>query len=179
MEEAIIHVQRWLHIIINSWLIIVFHVIFMRISAVPLSVRFTFFFFFMLSCVPYPTVKPLPHLPPFINSKTSRGAWSLQVPRTAKAGRWVKGRENLTLPAPVLSFQEDITVSWIINENKLATIKYWKGYVYMLTIKMASEALTCLKERACKPNASQPPPPPPTPSYLEFHNPVGKHCAHQ
>lgn len=61
---------------------------------------------------------------------------------------------KLTLPVPAPPFQEEITVSWIINENKLASIKYWKGNVCMLTIKMASEALTCLKDRACQPNAS-------------------------
>lgn len=66
----------------------------------------------------------------------------------------------LLLPPPL---REEITVGWIINENKLANIKYWKGNVCMLTIKMASEALTCLKERACQPNASPP-------TYLEFHN---------
>lgn len=42
---------------------------------------------------------------------------------------------KFTLPAAALLFQEEITVSWIINENKLANIKYWKGNVCMLTIR--------------------------------------------
>lgn len=83
------------------------------------------------------------------------GCWLIQVLCTARVALCQRPGK-LTLPAPALPFQEEITVSWIINENKLANIKYWKGNVCMLTIKMASEALTCLKERACQPNASPP-----------------------
>lgn len=76
------------------------------------------------------------------------GTRLIQVPCTAQAALCRSPGKRI-LPAPALSFQEEITVSWIINENKLPNIKYWEGNVYMLTIKMPSEALTCLKERTC------------------------------
>lgn len=85
----------------------------------------------------------LPHSQPNVN-----GTRLIQVPRTARAALCRSPGKRI-LPAPALSFQEEITVSWIINENKLPNIKYWEGNVYMLTIKMPSEALTCLKERTC------------------------------
>lgn len=87
-----------------------------------------------------------------------------------------------TLPAAALPFQEEITVSWIINENKLANIKYWKGNVCMLTITTASEALTCLKERSCQPNASPPPYLPGISQHEEEQGvlpPCFKHCSDQ
>lgn len=40
-------------------------------------------------------------------------------------------------PPPAIDIQEEITVIWIINENKLANMKYSKGNVYMSMIKMA------------------------------------------
>ena len=108
-------------------------------------------------------VKP-PSLSRTVSQLSARGCWLIRS-RAPQAGLHRVGGSGgnvhfLLLPPP---FQEEITVSWIINENKLANIKYWKGNVCMLTIKMANEALTCLRERACQPNASPP-------AYLQFHN---------